>query len=445
MSGNTWTDTFRLAPALPQGEHMENLRDLALDVLLDARGLEDKLPPETAHAIGDKLRVVNSLYSNKIEGQVTTCESIERGLRRDFSRNAEERYSQQLGAAHLEVERSLMKLITEQPEGNVSHPAFIQHIHRSFFEALPPEHQYTHEKGGFTNRLVMPGVFRDHRVGVSGPFGATMLGPETRKELEANMNAFGQIFDPAQFRGEAKMVAAAAAHLKLAWLHPFSDGNGRTVRLHTTLFMAKCGINRANLWSLSRGLSENRSQYMADLLEGDAQPTKHDRNKVEFVSENVAGFCEGFLEICKEQIGVMRRQLRLHDVSENIDRFAAQNLGEKFGPHAGEAARLLRAVYANGKLERAEAYTVLGTLNERTRQTIINGLVKEGLLESRSHRAGLTIGLPNTALNAYFPTVWTKEVVGTLTKHEARQQKQEAATKQEPTRKRAASGFDLEK
>lgn len=443
MNSKTWADPFRLAPALPEGKHMDDLRDLAHDVLLASENLEAKLAPETAQAIGDKLRILNSLYSNKIEGQVSTFGDIERGLKRDFSLIPKERYAQELGAAHVNVERKLMKLIMEQPEGNISHPDFIRHIHRSFFEELPPEHQYTHEEQGFTNRLVMPGVLRDHRVGVSGPYGATLLGPETRKELEANLKAFGDLYDPASFKGgEARIVAAAAAHLKLAWLHPFSDGNGRTVRLHTTFFMAKCGINRANLWSLSRGLSENRQAYMVDLLQGDPQPTAQDRNKIEFTSKNVAGFCEGFLEICKEQIGFMRDQLKLHTVGENIDRFADLNLGEQFGSHKGEAGRLLRAVYASGKLERAEAYTVFDSLNERTRQTIINGLVKEGLLETKTHRAGLTIGLPAKALAAYFPKMCPKEVMGSFVARDTVQQQQPTLTPK-TAKGRGASGFEL--
>lgn len=445
MSTNNWTDPFRLAPALPEGKDMDELRDLAQDVLLDSRDLEAKLAPETALAIGDKLRILNSLYSNKIEGQVSTYGDIERGLKRDFSLIPKERYTQELGAAHVMVERNLMRLVVEQPEGNVSHPDFIRHIHRSFFAELPPEHQYTHEEKGFTNRLVMPGVFRDHRVGVSGPYGATLLGPETRKELEANLSAFGKLYDPAKFKGgEAKMVAAAAAHLKLAWLHPFSDGNGRTVRLHTTFFMARCGVNRANLWSLSRGLSENRKDYMMDLLQGDPQPTPEDRNKIEFMSKNVAGFCEGFLGICKEQISFMRDQLKLHTVGENIDRYADIHLGEQFSSHKGEAGRLLRAVYASGKLERHEAYSVLGSLNERTRQTIINGLVNEGLLESKTHRAALTIGLPAKALEAYFPKMCTKEVMGSFAAKDTGQRKQALAKKAAPGGRKDPSGFVLD-
>jgi Fic family protein len=34
-------------------------------------------------------------------------------------------------------------------------------------------------------------------------------------------------------RGEAALVALAAAHQRLGWIHPFVDGNGRVMRLHT--------------------------------------------------------------------------------------------------------------------------------------------------------------------------------------------------------------------
>lgn len=34
-------------------------------------------------------------------------------------------------------------------------------------------------------------------------------------------------------RDEMPIIVVAAAHHRLAWIHPFVDGNGRTARLHT--------------------------------------------------------------------------------------------------------------------------------------------------------------------------------------------------------------------
>ena len=53
----------------------------------------------------------------------------------------------------------------------------------------------------------------------------------------------------------------------MSWVHPFRDGNGRSVRLqtHCALFPVSAG-----LWSVSRGLARRRDEYYAHLDAADA-------------------------------------------------------------------------------------------------------------------------------------------------------------------------------
>ena len=55
-------------------------------------------------------------------------------------------------------------------------------------------------------------------------------------------------------------MAAAAAHHRFAWIHPFLDRNGRVVRLmsHATLLDS---LDTGSLWSVSRGLARNGDAY----------------------------------------------------------------------------------------------------------------------------------------------------------------------------------------
>jgi hypothetical protein len=43
---------------------------------------------------------------------------------------------------------------------------------------------------------------------------------------------------------------------------------------------------------------------------------------------------------------------------------------------------------------------------------VVSGLLEEGLLQSPSHRAPLTIGLPLEALPYYFPDLYDPSVLG---------------------------------
>lgn len=413
-----WTDAYGLAPALPEPSDMDELRDLAAEVAIRSRELEATLAPETAQAIGDKVRIINSHYSNSIEGIVSSYVEIEAGLRKEYTPISAERYKQEIGAAHVQVEKAVMRDVLAQPDVNVSAPAFVAQIHQAFFSKLPPEHQFTHDRHGFTRVPVMPGEFRDEPIGIHGKLLGQevnmQIGPETGKDLRANMRAFGDLYHQHNFKGsEAKMVAMAAAHLKLGWLHPFRDGNGRTIRLHSTFFMAACGINRSNLWSLSRGLSEKRAEYYNSLFIGNPQPEGENRKLIRFRSENVAMFCEDFLTIAKEQVEFMRGQLRLRTVSDRIDRFAVEHLvGSTYGRNKMEAARLLRAVFNEGSIERAKLPQILPTLSERTIRNITSGLVREGLLETAHIKAPFTIGLPDKAMAGYFPDLCITSMMG---------------------------------
>lgn len=56
------------------------------------------------------------------------------------------------------------------------------------------------------------------------------------------------------------IIAVAAAHHRLLWMHPFLDGNGRVARLvsHAQLLDA---LDTGTVWSVARGLARNVQEY----------------------------------------------------------------------------------------------------------------------------------------------------------------------------------------
>lgn len=70
-----------------------------------------------------------------------------------------------------------------------------------------------------------------------------------------------------QDAGERPMVRAAMAHLNLAMIHPFRDGNGRMARCLQTLVLAREGIIAAPFSSIEEYLGENTAAYYAVLTE----------------------------------------------------------------------------------------------------------------------------------------------------------------------------------
>ncbi|MBW2163132.1 MAG: hypothetical protein JRF43_01415, partial [Deltaproteobacteria bacterium] len=76
-----------------------------------------------------------------------------------------------------------------------------------------------------------------------------------------------------------------------------------------------------------------------------------------------------------------------------------------------EAAKILRAVFMRGAVSRGMAVEILN-MSERSARRIVSALIENGLLQSQSHRAPLTIGLPIDVLPYYFPDLYDPSVIG---------------------------------
>jgi Fic family protein len=113
------------------------------------------------------------------------------------------------------------------------------------------------------------------------------------------------------------LAKAVYAHLYLAWIHPFGDGNGRTARLLEFLILANCGlvpVPAAHL--LSNHYNLTRDRYYREL----ALASKPGQSTLSFLSYAIEGFIDGI----REAIGMVRdQQLRVAWVNYVHERFAA--------------------------------------------------------------------------------------------------------------------------
>lgn len=82
------------------------------------------------------------------------------------------------------------------------------------------------------------------------------------------------------------MVRGAMAHLNLAMIHPFRDGNGRMARCVQTLVLAREGIVAPPFWSIEEYLGVNTEAYyhvLAEVGQGAWHPDRDARPWVRFV------------------------------------------------------------------------------------------------------------------------------------------------------------------
>jgi Fic family protein len=112
---------------------------------------------------------------------------------------------------------------------------------------------------------VVPGLIRGHSVVVGVYKGAPA--EDCEYLLETLCNYLNDTdFLPTKGNGVARgILKAIIAHLYLAWIHPFGDGNGRTARLVEFIILLDAGIPTPAAHLLSNHYNLTRTEYYRQL------------------------------------------------------------------------------------------------------------------------------------------------------------------------------------
>ncbi len=158
-----------------------------------------------------------------------------------------------------------------------------------------------------------PGVFRSHPVHVAQYVGAPV---EDLRYLTSHLcNWLYSYFEPLREYGsiEYGIVRAILAHLYIAWIHPFVDGNGRTARAVEMHLLRSSGIPTFAAQLLSNHYNETRDQYYHQLSQARAQG-----DVLTFVIYSIRGFGEQIGVQSQEIQGMQRKLLWEHFVHEQF-------------------------------------------------------------------------------------------------------------------------------
>jgi Fic family protein len=388
-----------MEPLLPARGGAE-LAELSVEIFRKSGELSAALPSKSVRSgVAALVREMNSYYSNLIEGHKTLPREIERALRDDFSDLEEDRRNQRLSVAHIRTETAMRQRLATEPNLGVFQPEFIQWLHHEFYAALPPDEWFTTSISGKRHPLV-PGEMRDHNVDVGRHT------PPDHVALGDFMRRFADFYSAPEIPATGRIVAAAAAHHRLAWLHPFGDGNGRVARLQSQAAMIRSGLDADGLWTLSRGFARARSAYYQHLQAAD-QPRVNDFDGRGNLSDAaLSRFCCFFLDRCLDQIRFMTDLIapfNLLDRIENYLRFTRVDLEPKTREHL---QRLLKALCLEGEIPRGAVPAILGLKGTAARVVIRRALAEE-LVCSSSEKGPLRIAFPHRVLDAWFPQLFT--------------------------------------
>jgi Fic family protein len=378
-------------PLLPAQARLEPLLAKAHDLSRRATTLAGgRIPPE----LRSLLRSMNSYYTNRIEGQHTRPHEIEQALRKDFSRNADLAARQRLAVAHIEAEEAVeQRHAGEQGARSLYTVDAVRELHRELFGRLPARDLVTSEK-----ETIVPGALRQREVRVGEHVAPTSA------SLPAFLDRWCSFYAAVR-RGEASLVALAAAHQRLGWIHPFIDGNGRVMRLHSHAMLHALGYT-GGLWSPLRGFARSTERYYALLADADA-PRRGDLDGRGNLSEQaLVAWIDYFLDICIDQVDFMSALLDFGGLKDRIEACLVYEATALKSGVRQESLRALHYLFLSGEeITRGEFKSMLG-MSDRGATDALGALVRRGLLKSDSPQGKVRFGLPQHALRFLFPNLW---------------------------------------
>lgn len=244
------------------------------------------------------------LATTAIEGNTLTEKEVMQHLEGKLELPPSKEYLRQeianiLGACNEIGERVLSKNSTDLSVD------LIRSFNRQVLDRLPQPEEVT------------PGEIRKHSVGVGQYRGAPP--EECHHLLQRLCDWLNHGFAPPDgYHIAFGLLQAIVAHLYLAWIHPFADGNGRTARLIEFQILLSAGVPTVAAHLLSNHYNQTRAEYYRQLDHahksgGDAFP---------FITYALQGFVDGL----REQLHLVKKQqLAVHWINYVHDRFRDQD------------------------------------------------------------------------------------------------------------------------
>lgn len=389
----------RIEPALLD-EPTAAIADAIAELSAAAATLGRSLHPRTAANLADLVRIMNTYYSNLIEGHDTRPRDIERALAGQFDEDEGRRNLQIEAAAHVRVQAEVDRVAAANALPAPASAEFLKWLHREFYRGAP-EAMLT-IRGRDRQIRMDPGEWR------SRPEEDVEVGrhvPPSSERVGDFMAYFENRYRLTTLGRAGRIMALASAHHRFNYIHPFPDGNGRVSRLMSHAMASVADVGAHGLWSISRGLArglESRADYKRMMAHADT-PRQGDRDGRGNLSEAaLKEFVLWFLRVCLDQVTFMSELFDLNGLADRLRRHVAGHRNLK-----PEASRLLEEALIRGEFERGEIERITG-LPERTARRILADLLSLGLLGSETPKGKVSLRFPADALEDLFPRLYPR-------------------------------------
>jgi Fic family protein len=278
-----------------------SLTDLIIELdYLRKKQLGGSTHPKVFFQLKNIFHKLESIGSARIEGNNTTiAEYMETNLsdRKQFSEGIKEIQNIEKSMAFVE------ETIVDYPISR----ALISEMHKMIVDELMPP---PHGEGDST-----PGQFRQVNLEISK---STHKPPEWLKVNEY----MEELLDFVNREDSPKydLLKTAIAHHRFVWIHPFRNGNGRTVRLFTYAMLVKAGIN-VNLGRIINPTAvfcSNRNDYYSYLSAADNGTRSSMLSWIEYVLKGLKEEIEKIDKLSDYEF--LRKEILMPSINLSLER-----------------------------------------------------------------------------------------------------------------------------
>ena len=335
--------------------------DGLIDIIMDLERLraprrgKSRVDPYIFVQLKTIFHVLESLGSVRIEGNNTTISDvIDKTIDGSLKTSKEEKIKE-----FVNTQSALEFVETQVHAGTKIDRALISEFHKLVVKDLDPE------KEGDIN----PGSYRTVQRAIKG----------SNHELPAPALVQGYMEELIAFINDGKipkyqLILTALAHHRFAWIHPFYNGNGRTVRLLTYAMLMSQGFSVNNILNPTAIFCNDRDKYYEMLAEADK------------------GTDESLLKWARYVLGNLLDEISKIDKLQDYD-FLIPKILIPTIDHAlkikninKEEYQILRIAVENQVVKPSDVNSILKKKHASQVSLYISNLKKQGLLMEHPHK-----------------------------------------------------------
>lgn len=223
------------------------------------------------------------------------------------------------------------------------------------------------------DRLVVPekvGVFRSSEVVIKEEgTGRVIFSPPPYVEVPYLIEDFFAWLNSAEAKEMHPILRAGIAHYILVTIHPFVEGNGRTVRAFSSLILMREGYNIKKFFSLEEHFDEDPADYYEAI-------SSVDRQSPNIGNRDVTSWLEYFTGVVAIELEKVKDKVRKLSVDSRLK--------VKFGEQVAlteRQMRLIEYISDQGSGGMAELKKVLPMVSEDTILRELRDLLEKGIVK----------------------------------------------------------------